>query len=100
MPEIVKDATNQIMEYARSGKEDFSNEKIINLALYLAGVYIFLSFMKGVFLFFTRQTIIVMSRLIEYDLKNEIYNKYQKQHLEKTAILYRCIMHHLEVYLI
>lgn len=77
MPEIVKDATNQIMEYARSGKEDFSNEKIINLALYLAGVYIFLSFMKGVFLFFTRQTIIVMSRLIEYDLKNEIYNKYQ-----------------------
>lgn len=77
MPEVVKDATNQIMEYAKSGEENFSNEKIINLALYLAGLYIFLSFMKGVFLFFTRQTIIVMSRLIEYDLKNEIYNKYQ-----------------------
>ncbi len=32
---------------------------------------------KGIFLFFMRQTIIVMSRLIEYDLKNEIYAHYQ-----------------------
>lgn len=32
---------------------------------------------KGVFLFLIRQTIIVMSRHIEYDLKNEIYEKYQ-----------------------
>ena len=33
--------------------------------------------LRGVFLFFTRQTIIVMSRYIEYDLKNEIYEHYQ-----------------------
>jgi ATP-binding cassette subfamily B multidrug efflux pump len=33
---------------------------------------------KGLFMFFMRQTIIVMSRMIEYDLKNEIYNHYQK----------------------
>jgi len=32
---------------------------------------------KGVFMFLMRQTIIVMSRRIEFDLKNEIYNKYQ-----------------------
>lgn len=32
---------------------------------------------KGVFMFFMRQTIIVMSRHIEYDLKNEIYKHYQ-----------------------
>ena len=32
---------------------------------------------KGVFMFLMRQTIIVMSRKIEFDLKNEIYNKYQ-----------------------
>ena len=36
-----------------------------------------LALLRGVFLFFTRQTIIVMSRLIEYDLKNEVYNHYQ-----------------------
>ena len=37
-----------------------------------------LALMKGLFTFFTRQTIIIMSRLIEFDLKNEIYNHYQQ----------------------
>jgi ATP-binding cassette subfamily B protein len=34
--------------------------------------------LKGVFMFFMRQTIIVMSRLIEFDLKNDIYHHYQQ----------------------
>jgi ATP-binding cassette subfamily B protein len=33
---------------------------------------------SGVFLFLTRQTIIVLSRLIEYDMKNEIFAHYQR----------------------
>ncbi len=37
-----------------------------------------LAILKGLFMFFMRQTIIVMSRLIEYDLRNEIYNHYQQ----------------------
>jgi ATP-binding cassette subfamily B multidrug efflux pump len=37
-----------------------------------------LALIRGVFLFFMRQTIILMSRHIEYDLKNEIYNHYQQ----------------------
>ncbi|MDF3078531.1 MAG: ATP-binding cassette, subfamily [Sphingobacteriaceae bacterium] len=37
-----------------------------------------LSLLRGIFLFFMRQTIILMSRHIEYDLKNEIYNHYQQ----------------------
>lgn len=36
-----------------------------------------LALLKGLFTFFTRQTIIVMSRLVEYDLKNEVYQHYQ-----------------------
>ena len=36
-----------------------------------------LALLKGLFTFFMRQTIIVMSRLVEYDLKNEIYEHYQ-----------------------
>ena len=36
-----------------------------------------LSLAKGFFLFLMRQTIIVMSRRIEFDLKNEIYKQYQ-----------------------
>ncbi|WP_291401869.1 ABC transporter ATP-binding protein [Daejeonella sp.] len=37
-----------------------------------------LALLRGIFLFFMRQTIILMSRHIEYDLKNEIYEHYQK----------------------
>ena len=36
-----------------------------------------LALLRGFFLFLMRQTIIVMSRHIEYDQKNEIYNHYQ-----------------------
>ena len=36
-----------------------------------------MAFLRGLFLYFVRQTIIVMSRLIEYDLKNEIFEHYQ-----------------------
>ena len=36
-----------------------------------------MALLRGIFLFFVRQTIIVMSRLIENDLKNEIYAHYQ-----------------------
>jgi ATP-binding cassette subfamily B protein len=37
-----------------------------------------LALLKGLFMFFMRQTIIVMSRHIEYDQKNEVYEHYQK----------------------
>ncbi len=36
-----------------------------------------LALLRGFFTFLTRQTIIVVSRLIEYDLKNEVYAHYQ-----------------------
>lgn len=41
-------------------------------------VYIGIALLKGFFSFLTRQTIIVMSRNVEFDLKNEIYNHYQQ----------------------
>lgn len=45
----------------------------------LCGVTILvLALLRGFFLFLMRQTIIVMSRHIEYDQKNEIYSKYQQ----------------------
>ena len=47
------------------------------LAFQLGGFYMLLSVAKGFFLFLMRQTIIVMSRNIEFDLKNEIYSHYQ-----------------------
>ena len=71
MPLIVRDAVNEF-------ETNFSAENWLSLAVYVGGVYILLSLGKGIFLFFTRQTIIKVSRHIEYDLKNEIYNQYQQ----------------------
>ncbi|GAB3576488.1 ABC transporter ATP-binding protein [Spirosoma luteolum] len=45
--------------------------------LLFAGGTLVMALLKGFFLFLVRQTLIVMSRHIEYDLKNEIYNHYQ-----------------------
>ncbi len=45
--------------------------------LIYALVILALALTRGFFLFLVRQTLIVMSRLIEYDLKNEIYQHYQ-----------------------
>jgi ATP-binding cassette, subfamily B, multidrug efflux pump len=46
--------------------------------LFFGLIVLLLALLRGVFLFFMRQTIILMSRHIEYDLKNEIYEHYQK----------------------
>ncbi len=52
---------------------------IFGSSLLLFGVLVLtLSLLRGLFLFFMRQTIILMSRHIEFDLKNEIYNHYQE----------------------
>lgn len=47
-----------------------------SLLLFAAGTLV-LALLKGFFLFLVRQTLIVMSRHVEYDLKNEIYDHYQ-----------------------
>lgn len=47
-----------------------------NVLLY-GTLIIVLALLRGVFLFFMRQTLIVMSRLVENDQKNEIYQHYQ-----------------------
>ena len=48
------------------------------LAFWQAGLFLLAYLLKGIFLFFTRQTIIVMSRRIEYDLKGTIFDQYQR----------------------
>lgn len=49
------------------------------LLLFIFGIIVIATaLLKGLFMFFMRQTIIVMSRLVEYDLKNDIFSHYQK----------------------
>jgi ATP-binding cassette subfamily B protein len=74
MPLFVKDAVDQFMKTVG----ETSPDNTLYMALILGGQYMLLSIGSGFFLFLTRQTIIIMSRLIEYDLKNEIYDQYQR----------------------
>ncbi|HKG06826.1 MAG TPA: ABC transporter ATP-binding protein [Pedobacter sp.] len=46
--------------------------------LYFGAIVLALYLLRGLFLFFMRQTIILMSRHIEFDMKNEIYGHYQQ----------------------
>ncbi len=62
-------------------QEVFRDELIVNV-LYILGAAV----VAGIFTFLMRQTIINVSRYIEYDLKNEIYQHYQvlSQNFYKT----------------
>lgn len=58
------------------GVEDGSviNQTLLYFALSVVGFMI----LKGIFMFAMRQTIIVMSRLVEYDLRNDIFGHFEK----------------------
>lgn len=63
--------------------EGFNRQQIVydifsNSLLYFGFLVIALYILRGLFLFFMRQTIILMSRHIEFDMKNDIYQHYQK----------------------
>jgi ATP-binding cassette subfamily B multidrug efflux pump len=50
---------------------------VTKVVLFFAVLIIAFALIRGFFMFLMRQSIIVMSRLIEYDLKNEVFNHYQ-----------------------
>jgi len=57
-------------------------KNILTQAILLFSVLVIsLSVLKGFFMYLMRQTIIVMSRHIEFDMKNEIFDKYQRLHM-------------------
>jgi ATP-binding cassette, subfamily B, multidrug efflux pump len=51
---------------------------IFKVVAFCGIIILILALLRGFFLFLMRQTIIVMSRHIEYDQKNEIFSHYQK----------------------
>ena len=74
-PGLIRNSINVIDEYRKNIIIDQSiveYELIQNIFLILLAAVL-----SGFFTFLTRQTIINVSRFIEFDLKNEIYNQYQ-----------------------
>ncbi|MBS1920522.1 MAG: ABC transporter ATP-binding protein [Bacteroidetes bacterium] len=59
-------------------KIEYSNFNVTTIVALCGITILVLALLRGFFLFLMRQTVIVMSRLIEFDQKNEIYQHYQK----------------------
>ncbi|MDX8553788.1 ABC transporter ATP-binding protein/permease [Tenacibaculum sp. 1B UA] len=76
IPNFVGDSLNVVEDYQLGKITEMSEVKSILFTniLLIVGV----TLLGGFFTFLMRQTIIVMSRLIEFDLKNEIYQQYQR----------------------
>ncbi|WKV12861.1 ABC transporter ATP-binding protein [Marivirga harenae] len=75
---IVKENIEMYRMFENFELQENYYEIFASAILIYGGIIILLALGRGLFLFLVRQTIIVMSRHIEYDLKNEIYNHYQK----------------------
>lgn len=66
------------IKQAVEAPENYTSEVISKKLIYYGLLIIGAALLNGLFMFFMRQTIIVMSRHIEFDLKNEVYAHYQK----------------------
>lgn len=84
--QLIREALD-LIEDKLSGEEIFTqsffsdlidNMSIAKIIILYASIIFGIAIITGIFTFFQRQTIIIMSRLIEFDLKNEIFNHYQK----------------------
>lgn len=78
--ELVRESFNIVEDAIESYRSnpDFDYTDLRNKLVLYGVIIIASSLLKGLFMFFMRQTIIVVSRHIEFDMKNEIFDQYQK----------------------
>jgi len=80
IPKIIRESLDFIfakIEAQPDGAGNFSDLYGDEILIF-SGKVIGVALIGGIFLYFTRQTIIVMSRLIEYDLRRDIFDKYEQ----------------------
>lgn len=72
------DTVQEAIDGYQSNSSEVDHSSLRNQLILYGFIIIGASLMKGLFMFFMRQTIIVVSRYIEFDMKNEIFEQYQK----------------------
>ncbi len=84
-PQVIRQALDTVVDQVKYYKEHGGiaahPEAFGNLGYEIAkfgGMVIGLALLMGMFMFFMRQTIIVMSRLIEYDMRKEVFAHYEQ----------------------
>lgn len=75
-PEMVKKTGNGLEAFVKSGNTDTVQYAKILLVFLLT--YLAFALLEATFTFLMRQMLIVVSRRVEYDMKNDIYNHYQQ----------------------
>jgi len=75
--DLVKEGITLHNQYAGLDRQSVIYDVFARNVTFYAAIILVMALLKGIFTFYMRQTIIVMSRLIENDLKNEIYHHYQ-----------------------
>ncbi|WP_300569603.1 ABC transporter ATP-binding protein [Flavobacterium sp.] len=74
-PELIGESITALQSHQKSGTADISSIKSLLLENILW--IILTTFIAGILTFLMRQTLIVMSRHVEYDLKNEVFKQYE-----------------------
>ena len=84
-PQAIRQALDLVYDNIKLHQlfDDFDAQQILyreigQSLLYFGILVLVLALIMGVFMYFMRQTIIVMSRLIEYDLRKEIFQHYEE----------------------
>lgn len=75
-PRLINKSLTTVEEYMKGNVTDLDfvkNDLLLNILMIIGAVLV-----SGFFTFVMRQTIIVMSRYIEFDVKNEIFEQYEK----------------------
>ncbi len=75
---FVSPVHNEMVTIGIDQISNYYNFSFAGLVTFCSLIILILAIIRGVFMFFMRQTIIVMSRHIEFDQKNQVYAHYQK----------------------
>ena len=76
---LIRNSFDTIAEVIENYKTGAVQNELVRWELIKYGLFIIASaVLQGIFMYFMRQTIVVMSRHIEYDLKNVVFEQYQR----------------------
>ncbi|MGJ1364202.1 ABC transporter ATP-binding protein [Sphingobacterium spiritivorum] len=76
--DLVKENIDLFRLYEGFDRQEIVYQVFGSSLLFFGCIVLILAILRGIFLFMMRQTLILTSRHIEYDLKNEIYQHYQR----------------------
>ncbi|MCF1749735.1 ABC transporter ATP-binding protein [Mariniradius sediminis] len=76
--DYVVDSFSLYQGFAEADLAGIARSGFLRIVVIFGVLILGMALLRGFFLFLIRQTIIIMSRLIEYDMKNELFEHYQK----------------------